>query len=146
MSEINLRQIIEACSSKKLSEEFVKNARWPDGIMCPRCKESIVSEFRTTNKYQCNTCNLQFSVTSRSFIHKTNLPLKKWIIAMYLINSNQSITAMQLSRDLKVPYKTGWSIRKKLEDIQNLEPRINIKSWLLNGLKLSQNSTILFEE
>ncbi len=52
-----------------------------------------------------------FSVTSGTVMEFTKLPLRKWLLAFHLIGaSKKGISALQLSRMLKVTYKTAWHL------------------------------------
>jgi transposase-like protein len=83
--------------------------RWPHGIECPRCKSQSVSTIAERDQYDCNKCRYQFSVTSGSIFHDSHLPIWKWFLAIYLmIESKKGISANQVSRTIKVSYKTAW--------------------------------------
>ena len=88
--------------------DFLEHLRWPDGVRCPRC-ESKVSRIEDRNQFDCNSCRYQFSVTARTVLGDTHLPLWKWFLAVYLIiESKKGISANQLKRTLGVSYKTAW--------------------------------------
>ena len=55
---------------------------------------------------------------------ESNIPLHKWLVAMYLLNTNRKgVSSMKLSRDLGITQKTAWflahRIRKAFEDQQD---------------------------
>lgn len=134
MDEITLRQIVTVSRTESLCNDFVKKARWLNEPICPRCNDGNVTELRNSFKFQCNHCHYQFSVKSKTFLHKTNLPLHKWIIALYLIDTNINISVSQLSRDLILPYKTVWRMKNIINQEQISNSSFNLKLWLKRGL------------
>jgi len=127
---------MKATSSPSLYNEFVKKARWPNGIRCTHCESERITELKRGNKFECNTCQHQFTITSQSFMHKTYLPLNNWILAMYLIlTSEGTISAIQLARDLQLPYKTAWHLKRKLIYYTQIKHNFDIQQWLERGLR-----------
>ncbi len=58
-------------------------------------------------------------------MENSNLPLQKWLMAICLVlSAKKGISAMQLSRDIKVNKNTAWLIQMKIRkalDENNLE-------------------------
>jgi transposase-like protein len=85
--------------------------RWPDGVICPKCKGNKISSILKRDQYNCDTesCRYQFSVTAGSIFHDTHLPLTKWFLATYMLcQSRKGMSANQIKRMLGVSYKTAW--------------------------------------
>ena len=73
--------------------------------------------------YRCKDCRKFFSVRTKSILAESNIPLHKWLMAMYLLNINlKGVSSMKLARDLEITQKTAWflahRIRKAFEDQQ----------------------------
>ena len=73
--------------------------------------------------YRCKDCRKFFSVRTKSILAESNVPLHKWLMAMYLLNTNlKGVSSMKLARDLDITQKTAWflahRIRKAFEDQQ----------------------------
>ena len=67
------------------------------------------------NRHHCYTCKTSFSVTVGTIFHHTRLPLQKWFLAVTLmLNARKGISALQLSRDLKVNKNTGCRIAMQI--------------------------------
>ena len=71
--------------------------------------------------YHCKDCRKRFSVRTGAILAESNIPLHKWLMAMYLLNTNlKGVSSMKLSRDLDITQKTAWflahRIRKAFED------------------------------
>lgn len=96
--------------------DFLKNARWPDGIICEKC-ERVTKHFRITDRrvYSCEFCGTQVSPTADTIFHKSSTPLKSWFHAIFLMASTRTgISAKQLQRELGVTYKTAWRMFKQI--------------------------------
>jgi transposase-like protein len=73
------------------------------------------------SQFDCNSCRYQFSATSGTIFHDSHLPLYKWFFAIYFMcESKKGISANQMSRTLKISYRTAWylchRIRKAVEE------------------------------
>ena len=89
--------------------EFIKNARWPNGITCARC-ERVTKHFRIAGRkvYSCEFCAAHISPTAHTIFHKSSTPLMSWFYAIYLMSSTRTgISAKQLEREIDVGYKTA---------------------------------------
>jgi len=93
--------------------ELLERLRWPEGVMCPRCKDSRVSRLKDYARFQCSVCEYQFTVMSGTIFHDSHLPLPIWFLAVLLIvEAKKGMSAMQLKRTLwgehRGSYKTAW--------------------------------------
>jgi hypothetical protein len=60
-------------------------------------------------RYECKRCHRQFTVTTKSALHSTKLPLWKWLQDMYLIVSfSKGISSVILARLIGVTQPTAW--------------------------------------
>ncbi|MCY3822129.1 MAG: IS1595 family transposase [Gammaproteobacteria bacterium] len=62
-------------------------------------------------------CRSYFSVRTETAIARSNVPLRKWAIAIYLcVTSLKSVSRMKLHRDLGVSQKTAWFMLHRLRE------------------------------
>ena len=120
-------------------EAFInfKSVRWSDtdGMpVCPSCGVCHEPYFISTRKqFRCKHCNHTFSVTSGTIFASHKKPLKIYLIAIALFtNAVKSISALQLSRDLDVQYKTAWVLSHKIRE--SLMPKEDEEAEKLNGV------------
>jgi transposase-like protein len=67
--------------------------------------------------YQCNACREQFTVTVGTVFERSKVPLNKWMLASYMMSaSKKGVSALQLSRQLAVTYKTAWFMAHRLRE------------------------------
>jgi transposase-like protein len=115
----------EACAS------YLKEVRWPEGFVCPKCQKRSSSFVRSRSLWQCCHCRHQVSLTAGTVFHASRVPLRKWFLAMFfLARHKQGISALQLQRDLGLgSYQTAWTMLHKLRSALSRRP-----NQLLKGL------------
>lgn len=97
-----------------------KQLRWCDtggDPVCPRCG-CLGHSFITTRKlWKCKGCAHQFSVTSGTIFASRKLPIRTILLAIAIwTNGAKGHSALQLSRDLDVQYKTAFVLSHKLRE------------------------------
>ena len=109
------------------ARRWFEQARWPEGPVCPRCGVMHRSSGVSTRpgQFTCLDCRHRYSVTSGTALHNTKLPLRTWLIAMYLIaTSSKGVSAMKLSEWLGVSYKTAWHLGHRIRAMMASEPTL----------------------
>jgi transposase-like protein len=104
------------------AREHLERTRWPNGPECPHC--GVVNEAtRFQGKahrpgvFKCNACGEQFTATVGTVFERSKVPLNKWLLANYLMNSSKKgVSAHQLHRTLGVTYKTAWFMAHRLRE------------------------------
>lgn len=101
--------------------EFLKQVRFPNGILCPKCGK-VTNHYRikTRKVYGCEFCGNQISPTAYTIFDHSSTPLKSWYHAFFLMSSTRTgISAKQLQRELGVTYKTAWRMFREIRAIMN---------------------------
>lgn len=114
------RSLIEF--QKRFSDEadcaaYLREARWPDGFVCPAC--GGVRGWGLATKawtHECAACHKQTSVTAGTVMHGSKLPMTVWFWAAYLMATHSNgISALQLQKQLGLgSYRTAWMLCAKL--------------------------------
>lgn len=85
--------------------------------VCPRCGCLDHYHIATRNKWKCKACTHQFSVTSGTIFASRKLPIRDYLLAIAIfVNGAKGHSALQLSRDLSVQYKTAFVLSHKLRE------------------------------
>jgi transposase-like protein len=65
---------------------------------------------------QCVPCGKQFSCTVGTIFEDSHIPLRKWLVAWYLMcASKKGISALQIQRMLGLgSYRTAWMMMHKI--------------------------------
>ena len=117
---MNIVQIFEEFQDEEACLRRLEKTRWPDGAICPYCKAKNNHYIPSELRHFCYNCRTSFSVTVGTIFHHTHLPLQKWFLAVSLIlNAKKGISALQLSRDLKVNKNTAWRIAMQIREAMN---------------------------
>lgn len=109
-----LGTFLKRFSTESACLEYLAAQRWKEGYICPKCGSRHGYRLRN-GRYQCAQCCYQVSVTAGTVLHKTHLPLTKWFLAFYLVCvDKRGISALQLSRQLGMTYKSAWYLLKRI--------------------------------
>lgn len=115
---LSLREIYKA-GEQAAYETFCK-LRWPetDGeAVCPECGCCETYAITTRRKFKCKACHRQFSVTSGTIFASRKLSFADLLAAICLfVNGAKGRSAVQLSRELGVQYKTAWVMAHKIRE------------------------------
>jgi transposase-like protein len=123
--DLNLITLAQEYSDNDKARALVESLRWPNGPVCPHCKNHDdkpiytikPAEHSKTRKgvYKCGACRNQFTVTVGSIFEDSHIPLGKWLMAIFILcSSKKAISAHQLHRMLGVTYKTAWFLAHRI--------------------------------
>ena len=120
--------------------EMFKDARWPEGVKCPKCDHHDHYWLGTRKQWRCKCCKHTFSVTSGTIFNNRKLPLSTYLAAIAIYtNAVKGISALQLSRDLDVQYKTAFVLAHKLreslmdDETVQLDHEVEVDAAYVNG-------------
>jgi transposase-like protein len=117
--DLTLDEIQARFSNDESARRYLEEIRWPDGVVCPHCKNtdqkriweiqaSPTAEIRAGLR-QCAECKKQFTVTVGTIFEDSHIPLRKWLVAWYLLcSSKKGISSLQIQRMLGLgSYRTA---------------------------------------
>ena len=117
-------------------EAMFLRLRWPetDGKpVCPNCGCTVCYACPRPSgqlRWRCKACRRDFSITSGTLFASHKLPLRSYLLAVVtLCNEVKGKSALALSRDLDVQYKTAWVLAHKLREAMATE----VKGYKLGG-------------
>ena len=94
--------------------------RWQDGAYCPHCGSLNVHKMAGKTQagmFLCNACREKFTVRTGSIFARSHIPLRKWIMATYLMAaSKKGMSALQLSRMLGLSYESTWFMCHRIRE------------------------------
>ena len=114
---ISLVEAVRRFSDEDDAERFFIATRWPNGIKCPFCDCSRISEKRNRlpMPFRCKGCRRHFSVKTDTVMQDSNHPLSTWALAIYLLTTSQKgVSSLKLHRDLGVTQKNAWHLAHRI--------------------------------
>lgn len=125
--EVNLVKLAQKYSDADTAREFLESLLWPDGPVCPHCKNITekpiyklvpkANSARPARKglYKCGACRKQFTVTVGTIFEDSHIPIGKWLMAIFLLcASKKGMSAHQLHRMLDITYKSAWFMAHRI--------------------------------
>lgn len=111
--------------SDEEAHEAFRQIRWADSAgepCCPRCACLAVYAYTTRRLWKCKGCGHQFSATSGTIFAGRKLEMRDYLLAVAIFcNGAKGVSALQLSRDLDVQYKTAFVLAHKLREAMAAE-------------------------
>ena len=126
MEKYTIKQFDAQFPNDDVCLDFLKAARWPDGVTCAKCQK-VTNHYRITGRkvYSCEFCGTHVSPTADTIFHKSSTSLKTWFHAMFLMASTRTgISAKQLERETGVTYKTAWRMFTQIRKLMTQEDGI----------------------
>lgn len=115
--KVSLIDLVHRFGDDDICRAYLMKLRWPDGVACPACESRVVADVAQRHQFDCHGCGNRFSVTSKTIMDNTKLPLWKWFAALYLmIESKKSMSANQISRTIGTTYKTSWFLCHRIRE------------------------------
>jgi len=103
------------------AREWFEARIWPNGPFCPHCGSVVITRLHgkahRPGLFQCNDCREQFTVTVNTVCERSKIPLTKWCMAIYLLNSSKKgMSALQMHRMMGGSYKTAWFMMHRIRE------------------------------
>ena len=110
-------EAVKQFGDEEAAEGLFIEARWPNGVACPKCGSLNIQE-RSTRKpqpYRCRDCRKDFSVKTGTVMQGSNIPLYKWALAVFLMNTSlKGVSSMKLHRDLGISQPSAWHLAHRI--------------------------------
>ena len=116
-TRLGLEGAMELFGTEAEAERYLLEWRWPDGVCCPACGSVNVASrvSRKPQPFRCRDCRYDFSVKTGTLMHGSNLSLRKWVLALYLVSeSPKGISALQLSDKLEIGHGTALHLLHRI--------------------------------
>ena len=117
---IGVIELLDMFPDKESAREWFESIRWPgEERPCARCG-SVNTHLVKSGKpmpYRCSDCRKYFSVKVGTVMEASNIPLRKWVVALYMMSTNlKGVSSMKLHRDLGVTQKTAWYMTQRIRE------------------------------
>jgi transposase-like protein len=117
--DLTLIQLFDRFGTDEKARKHLEKVLWPNGIVCPKCQCNDQKKFSDiapnaaaktrAGLRWCSNCKDKFTVTIGTIFEDSHIPLRKWLIAWYLLcSSKKGISSLQLQRLLELgSYRTA---------------------------------------
>ena len=105
--------------TEKAATEWFESVVWEDGRYCPKCGSTETKNVPNAKPmpYWCKGCRSYFSVRTGTPMARSNIPLRKWAITIYLcLTSLKSVSSMKLHRDIGVSQRAAWFMLHRIRE------------------------------
>jgi transposase-like protein len=122
---MNINDFRSLFPDEETCRQYLEKTIWVQGRICPHCMcvKSWALSGSSVRKglYECSECNRQFTVTTKTPLHATKLPLRTWLMAMYfMVNSSKGVSSVFLAKWLGVRQKTAWKVGHAVRALMKL--------------------------
>jgi transposase-like protein len=105
------------------ARKWFEAQRWPHGVTCPHCgnfDQLLIKLLRGKSHrpglYNCIECRLHFTVTVDTAMHRSKIPLNKWLMAMHLMSASK-VSVRELQDALGIAYLSAWSLSHRIRQV-----------------------------
>ena len=116
---LTIIELMDLFPTEEAATKWFEAQVWPETRCCDHCGSIKTREVPNAKPmpYWCTDCRSYFSVRTGTAIARSNVPLRKWAIAVYLcVTSLKSVSSMKLHRDIGVSQKTAWFMLHRLRE------------------------------
>ena len=116
---LSLMEAFDRFPDDTAAERWFAEARWGDEPTCPHCGSMNVQTGakHKTMPFRCRDCRKRFSVRMGTAMQDSNIPLRKWAIAAYLMTTSlKGVSSMKLHRDLGIAQSSAWHMLHRLRE------------------------------
>ena len=116
---LSLPELFEMFPDEDTARKWFEGVRWAGGRYCGYCESENTK--RVPNEkpmpYWCSDCKKYFSIKTGTPMHGSPIPLKKWVIAFYLMTTSlKGVSSMKIHRDLGITQKTAWYMIHRIRE------------------------------
>lgn len=120
LRQLTLPEFLASYGTEQQCLDALLQWRWPNGFVCPACGHDQCHRLARRDLHQCNRCRRQTSVTARTLLASTKLPLTAWFYALYMVGQGgQASTSIELSRALQISYYAARRLRLNVLQLLN---------------------------
>lgn len=130
----------ERFSTEEECVEYLRERRWPDGFICPRCEGRRSWRLQCRLLEECAGCGHQVSIIAGTVFESTRKPLRLWfrVIRDFLV-SKRGCSAKEIQRRYGLSYQTAWTWLHKIRvcmdrhEVRPLQGTVEVDEAYIGG-------------
>lgn len=108
-------------NNEEAARATLERVLWPQGPECPHCGvvNHAYAKPSRPGVWRCAEaeCRKDFTVTMRTVMERSKIPLHKWLLAFHLFTaSKKGFSAHQLHRTLGITYRSAWFMAHRVRE------------------------------
>ena len=114
---ISLFELTERFPDEESAVAWFIQQRWPNGVHCPSCNSKDITDVPNAKPmpWWCGDCRKYFSVRTKTVMHRSKLPMRTWLFAIYIVATNlKGVSSLKLHRDLGIRQATAWHLLHRI--------------------------------
>ena len=118
---MNILQVATEFPTELDCIKHAEKIRWGKKPICPHCgeKKRISKRFQDY-RFKCRACDKSFSVTTKSRLHNTRLPVRTWFFGISVFtDGKKGVSALQMQRHLGISYPTAHRMLMTIRDFMD---------------------------
>ena len=116
---VTIVELMDMFPTEEAATAWFEDVIWQGHRHCGKCGSTRTKDVPNAKPmpYWCTDCRSYFSVRTGTPIARSNVPLRKWAIAIYLcLTSLKSVASMKLARDIGVKQSTAWFMLHRIRE------------------------------
>lgn len=116
---VTLIELMAMFPNEEAATKWFESIVWASGRCCGKCGSENTKEVPNAKPmpYWCSDCRSYFSVKTGTAIARSNVPMQKWAIAIYLcLTSLKSVSSIKLHQDIGVSQPTAWIMLHRIRE------------------------------
>ena len=112
-------ELMDMFPTEETAVAWFEECLWPVERHCGKCGSLRTREVPNAKPmpYWCTDCRSYFSVRTGTPMARSNVPMRKWAIAIYLcLTSLKSVSSKKLARDIGVNKNTAWFMMMRIRE------------------------------
>lgn len=115
--ELSIFELFELFPDEAAARKWFEELRWENGRYCPRCGSERTQTVPNEKPmpYWCAYCRKYFSVKTKTVMESSRMPLRKWVVGLYLMVTNpKGVASTKMHRDLGIAQSNAWHMGHRI--------------------------------